>query len=433
MASVTLDLGGQIARPSTYEEMPRGCLSLVADRSKGTLAGAWAFAPQAGRVDPLGGARRQGRAAARDGPRRHDAAVPDLLRGLHRRPAEARSRMTAARRALAALGLLVLAAVLTAPPAGAALRTLARRPTDGPSTSPQALAYAVPEAPPYATPQGHFLVHYVTTTTDAPALTDVAGPDGAPGPDGIPDVVEQVGAEAESALVTETGFGYRAPPPDNLDGIQRGGDGRYDIYLLSFGGHGLNGVVGLTVNDPGGSNGSYEVIDSDYSGLVGSRFSADEERRVTIAHELFHAIQLGYVAGGLPTWIAEATAVWMETQVTLDPHNLSFLPALDGAWSEQPLWETGHLHEYGCGSSSATWPCLAEGEVGARPAGAVRGRPPPARARSRRGHPGPRLRRNAPPERLPQRVRPGPRGHLRIRFAASRRGPGQEADPGRAA
>jgi hypothetical protein len=256
--------------------------------------------------------------------------------------------MTAARRALAALGLLVLAAVLTAPPAGAALRPLARRPTDGPSSSPQALAYAVPEAPPYTTAQGHFLVHYVTTTTDAPALTDVAGPDGAPGPDGIPDVVEQVGAEAESALATETGFGYRAPPPDNLDGIQRGGDGRYDIYLLSFGGHGLNGVVGLTVNDPGGSNGSYEVIDSDYSGLVGSRFSADEERRVTIAHELFHAIQLGYVAGGLPTWIAEATAVWMETQVYPSiPDNLSFLPALDGAWSEQPLWETGHLHEYG--------------------------------------------------------------------------------------
>jgi hypothetical protein len=245
------------------------------------------------------------------------------------------------------LGLLVVAIVLAAPPAGAAERTLARRPTDGPSGSPQDLAYSVTEAPPYATPQGHFLVHYVTTTVDAPALTDLAGPDGAPGPDGIPDVVEQVGAEAESALAAETGFGYRAPPPDNLDGVQRGGDGRYDIYLLSFDAHGLGGVVGLTVNDPGGSTSSYEVLDSDYADL-GSRFTADQERRVTIAHELFHSIQIGYVPGGLPAWIAEATAVWMETQVYPSiPDNLSFLPALDGAWSEQPIWETGHLHEYG--------------------------------------------------------------------------------------
>jgi hypothetical protein len=250
-------------------------------------------------------------------------------------------------RAVAALCVLGVAAVLAAPPAGAAMRALARRPTDGPSTSPQALAYAVAEAPPYATPQGHFVVHYVTTTPDAPALTDVSGPDGQPGPDGIPDVVEQVGAEAEAAWTAEAGFGYRAPPPDDLDGVQRGGDGRYDVYLLSFSAHGLNGVVGLTVNDPGGSNSSYQVIDSDYANLPG-RFSPDELRRVTIAHELFHAVQIGYVAGGLPTWIAEATAVWMETQVYPSiPDNLSFLPALDGAWSEQPLWETGHLHEYG--------------------------------------------------------------------------------------
>ena len=48
VATVTLDLGGEIARPATYEEMPRACLNLVADRGKGTLAGAWAFAPQAG-------------------------------------------------------------------------------------------------------------------------------------------------------------------------------------------------------------------------------------------------------------------------------------------------------------------------------------------------------------------------------------------------
>jgi dihydrolipoamide dehydrogenase len=45
---VTVDLAEEISRPVTYEENPRGCLSLIADRGKGTLAGAWACAPLAG-------------------------------------------------------------------------------------------------------------------------------------------------------------------------------------------------------------------------------------------------------------------------------------------------------------------------------------------------------------------------------------------------
>ncbi|WP_273886801.1 dihydrolipoyl dehydrogenase family protein [Rubrobacter naiadicus] len=44
----SIDLAESIARPYTYEENPRGTLSLVADRERGVLVGAWAVAPLAG-------------------------------------------------------------------------------------------------------------------------------------------------------------------------------------------------------------------------------------------------------------------------------------------------------------------------------------------------------------------------------------------------
>ena len=48
IAAATLDVTKAIARPWTYEEDPRGTLSLVADRERGVLVGAWAVAPLAG-------------------------------------------------------------------------------------------------------------------------------------------------------------------------------------------------------------------------------------------------------------------------------------------------------------------------------------------------------------------------------------------------
>jgi pyruvate/2-oxoglutarate dehydrogenase complex dihydrolipoamide dehydrogenase (E3) component len=47
VATATIDLTAVLARPSTYEENPRGHLGLVANRATKTLVGAWAVSPLA--------------------------------------------------------------------------------------------------------------------------------------------------------------------------------------------------------------------------------------------------------------------------------------------------------------------------------------------------------------------------------------------------
>jgi pyruvate/2-oxoglutarate dehydrogenase complex dihydrolipoamide dehydrogenase (E3) component len=48
VATARIELADAIARPSTYEQHPRGALGLVADRDREALVGAWAVAPLAG-------------------------------------------------------------------------------------------------------------------------------------------------------------------------------------------------------------------------------------------------------------------------------------------------------------------------------------------------------------------------------------------------
>lgn len=65
------------------------------------------------------------------------------------------------------------------------------RPTDStyyvPKVNPTVnFAYTIPEAVPYDTSQGNFRIHFVTSTIDAPDLTDLNG-------NNIPDYVETVG------------------------------------------------------------------------------------------------------------------------------------------------------------------------------------------------------------------------------------------------
>jgi hypothetical protein len=229
------------------------------------------------------------------------------------------------------------------------------RPTD-PRDRSALIHYAGPSTS-WGTPEGHFLVHYVADPADpdAPDLTDALDYAGNPVPDGVPDYVEQTGADAERAYAYEVGtLGFRAPPPDDGDGVERGGDGRFDIYIVDFDAHHQRGLLGLTTSDPARSRFSYLDIDDSYGPeeLAGwTTTPAPAERAVTIAHELFHAIQNGYSQGfdSLPLWLAEATATWMESQVLPQVHdNANYLRTLTGGGTDLPLWHEGpDLHVYG--------------------------------------------------------------------------------------
>jgi hypothetical protein len=215
------------------------------------------------------------------------------------------------------------------------------RPPDAAGT---VCTYRVPEAAPYDTPAGHIRVHYVSDPADpdAPKATStrVAG---------VPDWVVAVGDAAETAWARETALGFPAPPADDGDGAERGGDARYDIYVCDLASHDL-GELAATVADPPGSGFSYIVVDNTYAAakVAPLKTTGVDQLGVTVAHELFHAIQIGEDRGLLPEWLAESTAVWMEGIVAPpDTDRDIYRVALGGAGTEEPFWHGGDLHEYG--------------------------------------------------------------------------------------
>src|SRR5690242_17836141 len=139
------------------------------------------------------------------------------------------------RRRAAAAAAVVLAAGLVSADAQAAIgsasggpfarrhdvvRSSLGRPTD-PRDRASLVRYQS-SATAWPTPEGHFLVHYVADDADpdAPDLTDAVDYAGDPVPDGVPDYVEEAGADAERAYAVEVGrMGYRPPPPDDGDGV----------------------------------------------------------------------------------------------------------------------------------------------------------------------------------------------------------------------
>jgi hypothetical protein len=142
-------------------------------------------------------------------------------------------------------------------------------------------------------PGGNFRVHYYTDGQHSATSTFV---------DSVCLVADQV------LLVESGGYGYREAP--------RWADGMYHIYLQN-----LSSMFGYTqpteavdFNDPGGSQFSRIVLDNDYpQALFG--LSPEESLQITLAHEYFHAIQLGFFDCIEQRWFMELTATWMEDQV----------------------------------------------------------------------------------------------------------------------
>jgi hypothetical protein len=179
---------------------------------------------------------------------------------------------------------------------------LLARPTD--TRDPYKNAYRAPEAAPFCT--AHFCVHYVTTTPDAPDLTDISGVIG------VPDYVEKIDTAAETSYAVENGtLGWPAPRSDG----KLGGSAITDIYLVNVGGDGL---FGYSAPDPGQGCKrkcyAFLVMDNDFSP---AEFGYDDPQiplEVTIAHEYNHVLQFG-IDAALDSWLFESTATWSEDNV----------------------------------------------------------------------------------------------------------------------
>lgn len=205
----------------------------------------------------------------------------------------------------------------------------------------------------FDTPQGHFKIHYVIEGDNA-----------------VPNErwVNTCGEVLEHVWDTEINFfGYNQPPSDAWHPaiIDNGGDGKYDIYLLSLD----QGVLGYTSwdsliwTDPTSWT-TYIVLDDDYDDY-GSRHTQLEWLQVTFAHEFFHAIQVGYdpyeydPERGFSYWM-EMSAVWMEDMVYDDVNDyLGYLSAFfNKPWlSLKTFGDQFDYHPY----ASCVWPIfLAE-------------------------------------------------------------------------
>ncbi len=213
----------------------------------------------------------------------------------------------------------------------------------------------------YASPGGHFNIHYATTGADAPVLTDTTPANG------TPDWVERVAQVFEDVYASEvTAKGYRPPPVS-----------RYDVYLRDLR---ADLAYGLTSDDgafsSGVSVGSYIEIDKAFTDsifTVNGLYTADQMLQITAAHEYNHAIQFGYNYY-FDLWYGEVTSTWMEDEVYDSVNQLysylhNYLPLASTISLNLGLYQSSeygrwifnrHLAEsHGAGVVKAAWERLA--------------------------------------------------------------------------
>jgi len=144
----------------------------------------------------------------------------------------------------------------------------------------------------------HFRIEYATSGPDAPIAADVAPANG------VPDFVEQTGIACEQAWATEVAtLGYTAPA------IANGQSARYPVTYQAQDAYGYTFVISGQQTEM--------VLHPSYAGFP---FNDDPEGdvigalRVTVAHELKHAIQRMYTPWTEGFWL-ELDAVWIEDVV----------------------------------------------------------------------------------------------------------------------
>jgi len=137
----------------------------------------------------------------------------------------------------------------------------------------------------YISADGHFKIHYTTSGYDAVDTISTQVP-------GVPDWVLETAETAEYSyrILVDT-LGFQPPPIDNYE------EPEADIYIKNYAGNAYaytypEDPVTSTTDQPYDYT-SYMTIDNDYkeNGYNSKGFDA---LHVTVAHEFFHMIQLGY-------------------------------------------------------------------------------------------------------------------------------------------
>jgi hypothetical protein len=228
------------------------------------------------------------------------------------------------------------------PPAPTGKNVVAR-PTSGGE-----FAYQAPEQV-YASADA--VVHYVTTGLDAPPLND-------DNHDGLPDYVQEIGTAADAALGYYAAHKFLGVPADSA-----GPDAKTDIYVKHFKDPDL---YGITINPQFAQGGTFVVVSSH---LDMSPKLARGSVSVTVAHELFHVVQLGYVPkGGMPDWVAEGSAT--AASLLADPkiNDLTYVDYFD-EWLAQPwrpLYDERSYCDH-CYGGGLWWAFLMESDPGLLP------------------------------------------------------------------
>lgn len=110
------------------------------------------------------------------------------------------------------------------------------------------------------------------------------------------------------------GMGWNMPPVDSA----RGGDGRYDVYLVDLVNDVDGGILGFARPENFERARGNAILNTSASFLaLDNNYELEDETpiplmRSTAAHEFHHAIQFGYDDNEPHFWYYEATSTWME-------------------------------------------------------------------------------------------------------------------------
>lgn len=190
-----------------------------------------------------------------------------------------------------------------------------------------------------ATPaeEDHFVIYYTTSGTNSVPLMDGNGNE-------VPDYVEWVKDYCEYSLNCEVNtLGYRAPPKSVLHP-------RLWVYLINMDYYGW-AAYGYFEDDSSGPNPLIAIHSNmEFAASNDDPVKVKGALKVTIAHELFHAVKAGY-DWDEDLWWDETTSVWMEDIIYSDVND--YLRYLD-SWFAHPEYsldrkseDSEDIHKYG--------------------------------------------------------------------------------------